>query len=60
MAGKPAVLLLMEGIHLVYPTCSLSLYSERVQGVIAVVAQDAEIWHLARCLMADAIVLEHT
>ena len=56
MTGEPAVLLLMEGIHLVYSTCSLFPYSERGQGVIAVVVEDIEIWHLSRHLMADDIV----
>lgn len=57
MAGEPAVLLLMEGIHLVYSTYSLFLYSELGLGVtITVVVTDIEIWHLSRHLMADDIV----
>lgn len=56
MAGEPTVLLLMEGIHLVYSTYSLFLYSELGRGVLAVVVKDVEIWHLSRCLMADDIV----
>lgn len=56
MAGEPAVLLLMEGIHLVYSTYYLFPYSELGQGVTAVVVEDTEIWHLSRCLMADDIV----
>ena len=56
MAREPAVLLLMEGIHLVYSTYSLFPYSELGQGVIAVVVKDIKIWHLTRQIMVDHIV----
>lgn len=56
MAGEPAVLLLMEGIHLVYSTYGLFAYSEPGQGVITAVVEDIESWHLPSCLMADDIV----
>lgn len=56
MAGEPAVLLLMEGIHLVYSTYCLFAYSELGQGVITAMVKDIESWHLSRRLMADDIV----
>ena len=61
MAGEPAVLLLMEEIHLVYSTYCLFAYSEPGQGVItAAVVEDIEIWHLLRHLTADDIIREWT
>lgn len=56
MAGEPAVLLLIEGIHLVYSTYCLFAYSEPGQGVITAVVEDIESWHLSSCLTADDIV----
>lgn len=48
MAGEPAVLLLMEEIHLVYSTYSLFSYLELGQGVISVVVKDIEILALSQ------------